>query len=57
MNIRFFARSKFSKILVHEKKFNAIWEEAFRSEYLGGVGYTSFEFEWTLVYIFALFAL
>ena len=48
-DMRYFARSKFSKISVHKKKFSLIWQIVFKLGYLiCQERYdTSFEFEWT----------
>ena len=46
---RYFARSKFSRILVHKRNFGFIWHVVFKSEYLFCQGRidTTFEFEWS----------
>ena len=33
-DVRYFARSKFSKSLVHKEHFNSIWQVAFKLGYL-----------------------
>ena len=47
--MRYFARSKFSRSLVHKKNFSFIWQVVFKLGYVCQESWdTSSEFEWTL---------